>query len=44
MNSKVLNERQPTEEKHNEGLAKHFGHDNTFSQLRNSYYWPSMRA
>ena len=31
-------------EKHNGGLAVHFGHDKTFSQLSNSYYWPSMRA
>ena len=30
-------------EKHNGGLAGHFGHDKTFAQLRNSYYWPSMR-
>jgi hypothetical protein len=31
-------------EKHSGGLAGHFGHDNTFAQLRNSYNWPSMRA
>jgi hypothetical protein len=31
-------------EKHNGGLAGHFGHDKTFSQMRNSYYWPSMRV
>jgi hypothetical protein len=30
-------------EKHNGGLARHIGHDKTFSQLSNSYYWPSMR-
>jgi hypothetical protein len=30
-------------EKHNRGLAGHFGHDKTFAQLSNSYYWPSMR-
>jgi hypothetical protein len=30
-------------EKHSGGLAGHFGHDKTFSQLSNSYYWPSMR-
>jgi hypothetical protein len=30
-------------EKHNGGLDGHFGHDKTFSQLRNSYYWLSMR-
>jgi hypothetical protein len=27
-------------EKHSGGLAGHFGHDKTFAQLRNSYYWP----
>jgi hypothetical protein len=31
-------------EKHNGGLVGHFGHDKTFAQFRNSYYWPSMRA
>jgi hypothetical protein len=31
-------------EKHNEGLAGHFGENKTFSQLSNSYYWPSMQA
>jgi hypothetical protein len=30
-------------EKHNGGLARNFGHDKTFAQLRNLYYWPSMR-
>jgi hypothetical protein len=30
-------------EKHSGGLAGHFGHDKTFAQLRNLYYWPSMR-
>ena len=30
-------------EKHSGGLAGHFGHDKTFSQLRSSYYWPGMR-
>ena len=30
-------------EKHSGGLAGHFGHDKTFSQFNNSYYWPSMR-
>jgi hypothetical protein len=30
-------------EKHNRGLARHFGHDKIFSQLSNSYYWSSMR-
>jgi hypothetical protein len=31
-------------EKHNGGLAGHFGHDKTFAQLRSSYYWPGMRT
>jgi hypothetical protein len=31
-------------EKHNKGLARYFGHHKTFAQLRNFYYWPSMRA
>jgi hypothetical protein len=30
-------------EKHNGGLNGYFGHDKTFAQLRNSYYWSSMR-
>jgi hypothetical protein len=30
-------------EKHNGGLDGHFGHDKTFAQLRNLYYWSSMR-
>jgi hypothetical protein len=30
-------------EKHNGGLAGHFGHDKTFIQLSRSYYWPGMR-
>jgi hypothetical protein len=30
-------------EKHSGGLVGHFGHDKTFSQLNNSYYWPHMR-
>jgi hypothetical protein len=30
-------------EKHSGGSARHFGHDKTFAQLINSYYWPSMR-
>jgi len=29
--------------KHNRGLARHFGDDKTFAQLSNSYYWLSMR-
>ena len=31
-------------EKHSGGLAGHFGHDKTFSQLNCSYYWPGMRT
>jgi hypothetical protein len=31
-------------EKHSGGLAGHFRHDKTFTQLRSSYYWPSMRT
>jgi hypothetical protein len=31
-------------DKHIGGLAGHFGHDKTFAQLSNSYYWSSMRA
>jgi hypothetical protein len=31
-------------EKHSGGLAGHFGHDKTFSQLNSSYYWSGMRA
>jgi hypothetical protein len=30
-------------EKHSGGLARHFVHEKTFSQLNGSYYWPSMR-
>jgi hypothetical protein len=30
-------------DKYNGGLDGHFFHDNTFAQLSNSYYWPSMR-
>jgi hypothetical protein len=29
-------------EKHSGGLARHFGHDKTFTQLSSSYYWPGM--
>jgi hypothetical protein len=29
-------------EKHNEGLAGHFGHDKTFAKLSESYFWPGM--
>jgi hypothetical protein len=31
-------------EKHNGGLAGHFGHDKTFTKLGESYFWPGMRA
>jgi hypothetical protein len=31
-------------EKHSGGSDGHFGHDKTFAQLRNSYYWPCMRT
>jgi hypothetical protein len=31
-------------EKHNGGLAGHFGHDKTFAKLSKSYFWPGMRA
>jgi hypothetical protein len=31
-------------EKHSGGIAGHFGHDKTFSQLNNAYYWPGMRV
>ena len=30
-------------EKHNGGLAGHFGNDKTYAQLNNFYYWPGMR-
>ena len=30
-------------EKHSGGLAGHFVHEKTFSQLNGSYYWPGMR-
>jgi hypothetical protein len=29
-------------EKHNGGLAGHFGHEKTFAKLSESYYWPGM--
>jgi hypothetical protein len=29
-------------EKHNGGLAGHFGHDKTFAKLSESYFWPGM--
>jgi hypothetical protein len=31
-------------EKHSGGLARHFGHDKTFSKLNESYLFPGMRA
>jgi hypothetical protein len=31
-------------EKHNRGLAGHFGHDKMFSKLNISYYWKGMRT
>jgi hypothetical protein len=31
-------------EKHSGGLAGHFGHDQTFAKLNESYFWPGMRA
>ena len=31
-------------EKHSGGLDGHFNHDNTFTQLNGSYYWPGMRT
>jgi hypothetical protein len=31
-------------EKHNGGLAGHFGHDKTFEKLSESYFWPGMRS
>jgi len=30
------------QEKHNGGLAKHFGIDKTLDQLSHFYYWPKM--
>ena len=30
--------------KHNNGLARHFGHDKMFAKLRKSYFWPGMRT
>jgi hypothetical protein len=31
-------------EKHNGGLARHFGHDKMFAKLSESYFWPRMRS
>jgi hypothetical protein len=31
-------------EKNSGGLAGHFGHDKTFTKLRESYFWPRMRS
>jgi hypothetical protein len=30
-------------EKHSGGLARHFGHEKTFSKLNESYFFPGMR-
>ena len=32
------------QEKHNGGLAGHFGIDKIVGQLRHYYFWPKMRA
>jgi hypothetical protein len=29
-------------EKHSGGLARHFGHDKTFTKLNESYFWVGM--
>jgi hypothetical protein len=29
-------------EKHSGGLAGHFGHEKTFTKMRESYFWPGM--
>jgi hypothetical protein len=31
-------------EKHSGGLVRHFGHDKTFTNMNESYFWPRMRA
>ena len=31
-------------DKHNGGLARHFGHDKTFAKLSEEYFWPGMRS
>jgi hypothetical protein len=31
-------------EKHDRGLAGHFGHDKTFTKLSESYFFPGMRS
>ena len=31
------------QEKHNGGMAGHFGKDKTFGQLGHFYFWPKMR-
>jgi hypothetical protein len=31
-------------ETHSGGLAGHFGHDKTFTQLNSAYHWPGMRT
>jgi hypothetical protein len=30
-------------EKHNGGLAGHFGHDKTYAKLSSSYHWPDVK-
>ena len=32
------------QEKHNGGMAGHFGSDKTFGQLGHFYFWPRMRS
>jgi hypothetical protein len=31
-------------ENHSGGLVGHFGHEKTFAKLRESHFWPGMRA
>jgi hypothetical protein len=31
-------------EKHNGGLAGHFGHDKTFAKLSESYFWSGIQS
>jgi hypothetical protein len=31
-------------EKHNRGLAGHFGHDKKFAKMKESYFWPVMQT
>ena len=30
------------QEKHSGGFPRHFGHDKTFAQVSNFYFWPGM--